>query len=402
MLKKLVKIVQRKRNLDAFSGEVYWKNLTFTNVISELCSLSTREFHTMPDINVGIDSLKVELGAKPNIFEGLLGIAVTCRDEEGFIKAYRQCMSQSLTQAKINTTRIVLKAYDISRLVEGQEKNFLVSFLDSMNDVIERIDIFYTRYNPKKLPKISMYGEDQPITKNPVEFLRTIANRYPHACGYWYFSIYSSQNVSRMYLDHFDTCHTPAWESLSKFKNLSVLYKGSNCNCLLSLADLLARLTATEVKTKGEDFNREGFERIHSAFPWTKKVVVHDLGGSTQILKSITPKNRRSVDLTDYIARPMVFVPLESLVGLRGANEERNMFENLPIFNDLSNFLFFTKGSFKYFEPSEDVGRIRKGDFLLVLGKNSQDMYKYLKQCGSELEMLTPSRLKKENSKFIN
>lgn len=38
---------------------------------------------------VGIDSLKIELGSAPRAFEGLLGIAVTCKKEEPFVDQYK-------------------------------------------------------------------------------------------------------------------------------------------------------------------------------------------------------------------------------------------------------------------------------------------------------------------------
>lgn len=350
---------------------------------------------------VGIDALKIELGGGPKIFEGLLGIAVTCKDETSFIKLYRECMTKSLAELEIKTPRVVLKAYDVSKLAPEHENEIIIPFLDYLNKEIERIDIYSTRYNPKKLPSVSVFGEDQPTTKSPVEFIRLISNGYPHCCGYWYLNEYSSKGLGKMYLDHFESCHTPAWDSLSKFKGLTVVYKGGNCNCLISSADLLVRLTATEVKRKNEDFNREGLGRIHSDFSWFKKVFTHDLGGSTQILKFMAPITRREIELSKYIARPLVFIPTESLAGVP-TREERDLFESLPVFDDLSNFLFFTKGSFKYFRPSVDIRTATEGDYFLVLGPNSESMYTYLKNCGTKLTRMTTDELREKTDKFIN
>jgi len=341
---------------------------------------------------VGIDSLKIELGNAPNIFEGLLGIAVTCKDEKSFIDLYRACMPKALQELGIKSNRIVLKAYDISKLAPENEDKIIIPFLDCLKEEIERIDIYYTRYNANKLPRISIYGKDQPTTKNPVEFLRIICNGYPHYVGYWYLNEYSSKDIGKMYLDHFESCLTPAWESLSQFKGLTIVYKGGNCNCLISASDLLLRITITQLKERNEDFWREGLERIHSVFSWSKKVLVHELGGSTAILKFITPTNRRLIDLTSYIARPLVFVPTESLAGVP-TNEERDLFEDLPVFDDLSNFLFLTQGSFKYFRPSADVRIGKEGDYFLVLGPNGESLYEYLRNCGTKLTKITADEL---------
>jgi len=345
--------------------------------------------------SVGIDSLKIELGNSPNIFEGLLGIAVTCKNEKSFVDLYRACMPKALEKLGIKTNRIVLKAYDISKHAPEHEYDVLIPFLDCLKEEIERIDIYYTRYNTNKLPRISIYGKDQPTTKNPVEFLRIISNGYPHYVGYWYLNKYSSKDIGKMYLDHFESCLTPAWESLSQFKGLTVVYKGGNCNCLVSTSDLLLRITVTQLKAKNEDFWKDGLERIHSAFSWSNKVTVNELGGSTAILKFMTPINRRLIDLTSYIARPLVFVPTENLAGIP-TKEERDLFEDLPVFDDLSNFLFLTQGSFKYFRPSSDVRIGREGDYFLVIGQNSERLYEYLKKCGTNLIKITPEELREK------
>jgi hypothetical protein len=158
---------------------------------------------------------------------------------------------------------------------------------------------------------------------------------------------------------------------------------------------LLVRITITELKKKNEDFWREGLQRIHSVFPWAQKVFVHELGGSTSILKFMTPVNRRPIDLTSYIARPLVFVPTESLAGIP-TNEERDLFEDLPVFDDLANFLFLTQGSFKYFRPGADVRMGKEGDYCLVLGPNSESLYQYLKNCGTKLSRITPDELREK------
>jgi hypothetical protein len=342
---------------------------------------------------VGIDSVKAELGNAPNIFEGILGIAVTCKDEKTFIGRYRECMPKALEGLGIKSNRIVLKAYDLSRLAPENEDKILIPFLDCLKEEIEKIDIYYTRYNANKLPRISIYGKDQPTSKNPVEFVRIICNAYPHYVGYFYLNEYSSKDIGKIYLDHFDSCLTPAWESLSQFKGLTVVYKGGNCNCLISTSDLLVRITVTELKKKNEHFWRDGLLRIHSVFPWSPKVFVHELGGSTSILRFMTPVNRRPIDLTSYIARPLVFVPTESLAGV-ATNEERDLFEDLPVFDDLANFLFLTQGSFKYFKPGADIRMGKEGDYCLVVGPNSESLYQYLKKCGTKLSVISPEELK--------
>lgn len=349
----------------------------------------------MPMSAVGIDSIKVELGNAPTIFEGLLGIAVTCKNEAKFVTAYRKCLPKALDSLGTKTARKVLKAYDISKLAPQRENEIIIPLLDCLNSEIERIDIYYTRYNANKLPEITIFGKDQPTKKSPVEFVRLVSNAYPHYAGYYYLNEYTSNSISTMYLDHFESYLTPCWDTLSRFEGLKVVYKGGNCNSLVATADILLRVTIMQLKSQREDFRADGLLRIHSGFSWSKKVVVHELGGSTAILKTITPTNRRSIDLTNFLARPLVFIPAEGLAGM-DVKDERDMFEELPIFDDLANFLFKTQGSFKFFKPDSDVRIIKKGDYFLVIGPNNEALFKYLKSCGAMLTKITPEDLKEK------
>ena len=73
------------------------------------------------------------------------------------------------------------------------------------------------------------------------------------------------------------------------------------------------------------------------------------------------------------------------------------LIEDLPIFDDLSNFLFNTRGSFKYFRPDSDVRIGKSGDYFLVLGENSERLFQYLKNCGTNLTKITPDNLREKN-----
>jgi hypothetical protein len=346
---------------------------------------------------VGIDSVKVELGHKPNIFEGLLGIAVSCKDEKIFAEAYRTCKQATLEKIGIKANKIVLKAFDISKIAPEHENEFLLPFMDCLSESIERIDVYYTRYNATKLPTVTVYGRDQPEAKNPIEFLRLIANGYPHIVACYYLSEYTNKDTKKIYVDHFESMYTPCWDSLSHYDGLTVVYKGGNCNCLISVADLLLRITIMQLKQKNEGFRLEGLQRIYAAFTWSKKVQIHEMGGNTAILKSVTPYNRRNIDLTPYIARPLVFVPTETLAGI-AQKEERDLFEDLPVYEDLANFLFAVKGTFKYFRPDSDIKLCKTGDYFLVLGENTERLFKYLKNCGAPLKKITPEELIKKTS----
>jgi len=314
-------------------------------------------------------------------------------------KRYVLALKSLFESRKINCERIVCKSVDIARLIPKPENmvRFLKDFFISINDEIERIDIYCTRYNSKKLPYITVYGEDRPERKKPVEFIRMISNGYPHVCAWRYLSHFS-ETECKIYLDYFESDRTPAMDFLSNFP-LNVLYKGDSCNCLLSASDLFIRLTTLLLKNENADFNWRGLKVLHSTFPWNDKTSANTLGGQTFILKNVTPYSREAIDLSPYIKHPIVFIPHESPGGLK-AKEEQKLLESMPIYTKLLNFLFYIDGNFKFFSPVNDVRLIKKGDYMLVMGKRGEEIFRYLVKGGAPIVKITLDEITDQIQKF--
>lgn len=338
---------------------------------------------------VGFDSIKLDLGAFSTRFEGLLGVGITAVDEDSFTEKYVAVLKSLFDSIGVDCDRLVCKSVDIARFVQSPESmiQFLEAFFNSINDEIERIDIYCTRYNSAKIPTITIYGADRPEYKKPVEFIRKIANGYPHVCAWRYLSHFGDKD-RMIYLDHFESDQTPAWDFLSNFPNIKVVYKGDSCNCLLSSADLLIRLTILLLKKNRVGFNWRGLKSIHSPYAWGTKTSTNTLGGQTFILKHITPYSRKQIDLSTFINHPIVFIPHESPSGMI-SKEEQRLFENMPIYGKLLNFLFYINGSFKYFNPIDDVKHVQEGDYMLVMGKHSESLLEYLQAGGVTINKIT-------------
>jgi hypothetical protein len=323
---------------------------------------------------VGFDSIKVELGAFSTKFEGLLGVGVTVRDEQSFKEKYVGSLQSLFESNDIDCDRLVCKSAELSKYIQAPESmiGFLEDFFENINEEVERLDIYCTRYSSRRLPSITVYGADRPEHIKPVDFVRKIASGYPHVCAWRYLSHFYKEEC-RVYLDHFESDQTPAWDFVSKFPHIRVLYKGDNCNCLLSAADLFIRLTILLLKKYNAGFSLRGLKQLHSTYPWNSKVSANTLGGQTYILKNVTPYQHRPIDLSDFINHPIVFIPPEKPGGIR-SNEEKQLFENMPIYTKLLNLLFYIDGSFKYFMAG-DIRLVQKGDFMLIMGKHGEELF---------------------------
>lgn len=247
---------------------------------------------------VGFDSIKLELGAFSTKFEGLLGVGIKALDEESFNSKYLDSLGTLFKSINVNRERLVCKAADLARHVQNSEEmiKYLIEFFQKMNDEIERIDIYCTRFNSKKLPRITIYGQDRPESIRPVQFVRKISNGYPHICAWRYLSYFYNED-NKVYLDKFEAENTPAWDFISQLPNINVLYKGDNCNCLLSSADLFIRLTVLLLKRVRGNFNWRGLKALHSQYLWDDKTSANTLGGQTYILRHMTPYSRTPINL---------------------------------------------------------------------------------------------------------
>jgi len=349
---------------------------------------------------VGFDSIKLELGAFSTRFEGLLGVGITVTNEDSFREKYIAVLKSLFESIGVSCERLVCKSVDIAKFVPSPQGmvQFLEAFFTNINDEIERIDIYCTRLNSAKIPKITIYGADRPEHKKPVEFIRKIANGYPHVCAWRYLSHFGDKDCP-IYLDHFESDQTPAWDFLSNFPNIKALYKGDSCNCVLSSADLFIRLTALLLKKSQAGFNWRGLKGLHSLYPWDAKTSTVTLGGQTYILKNITPYLRKPIDLSTFVNHPIVFIPHEKPSGLM-SKEEQRLFENMPIYNKLLNYLFYIGGSFKYFNPTDDVKLAQEGDYMLVMGKRSESLWEYLKAGGVTFNKITLEEIETKLEEF--
>lgn len=347
---------------------------------------------------IGFDSIKLDLGGFSSKFEGLLGVGIKVNDEEKFTQKYIETMNNLFEKWNIVCPRLVNKSADLAKFLINVDDmiNFLLELFVEIQEEIEEIQIYCTRFNTQKLPQITIFGADKPEYVKPVQFVRLMSNGYPHVCA-WSYLTNSNDVESNIYLDKFESYITPAWDHISKNPNLKVFYKGDNCNCLLSSSDLFIRLTTLLLKKNRANFNWKGLMALHKYFDWKQKVTSHTLGGQTKILRNITPYSKKEINLSSFINHPIVFIPQENPADWT-SKEERKLFEEMPIYNDLVNYLFHIGGSFKYF-TTKDIKLAEAGDYMLVMGENGDRIFNYLVAGGVPVEKITLKEIQQLNDK---
>jgi len=340
---------------------------------------------------------KVEFRFTQSKFEGLLGVVVEINND-GFHEKYISTLKENLSRYGITCKRLVMSSADIRGYIHNEEtfRIFLKEFIDNIIASVEAIKVFHTRYNSKKLPLISVYGKSGIKQIVPVEFIRKIARSYPIIC-IWRQCYLDKDSLSGIFhVDGFDTERSPAWDFIEtnlKKGSLNVIYKGDQCNPIISTADLVVRYIETDIRLNNGQFNDEGISECLSR--WGDKFEQYPLTGQSWALKNMSPYSEGNLDLSKYITHPIVFIPKEQPYELR-SEDEIKVFEKLPIYDAIINFLVKIKGTLKHIELPKDMALAKSDvDYLLIMGSRGEELYKYLNSGGLRLKRLDIGELEK-------
>jgi len=168
--------------------------------------------------SVGVDSTRFVHGKRDRYVEALLGVTVSTPDDALFKESYDQAIEDVFDEFGKKRTRRVYKSADIAALFARKEIDIIGNILEKCSNLISRIDIFYSRYDTKHIPKVFVYSKDRPDNLTPVEFVRKIENSYPHICVWGCLGMYPEALDCVFYMDHFEGELTSAWDQISQLK----------------------------------------------------------------------------------------------------------------------------------------------------------------------------------------
>lgn len=262
-------------------------------------------------VHIGIDTCvftRNDQDIEDKKFISMIGVAVATEDLEGFEELYKKALKDSFDEIGITINRNILSSNEILSITKGNigiHENIFRAILPK----ISKLNIFFPIFNSKRILKIKVYGKKKHTKEISISefYNRHLINSFPHIC-LWKIYNYIFGTKAVVYIDHFQSEITEAWEIISKYPKIYCYINGDITNTLISAADILCRLVENRLKEKNLFLRADNLVKI---FPELKKnqLFCHWIGNHH--LPKITMIHTNKVLLNKYIKRPIFYLYLE-------------------------------------------------------------------------------------------
>jgi hypothetical protein len=350
----------------------------------------------------GVDSKEYirqweERGEEENIlkeFRANIGCIVNPEDIEKFEDDYDTIMDALFKKFSVERIKKVYSSLEIGRLFPGNEKKIKAFHLAFMREILNLKDInvnyFFTTINSKYLEnnEVNIFGKyGRPTrTKNPIQFLNFINNYYNVLCAWKLTERTTLKNCTFIFDGMENIYPTEAFQKLTKYNNIRIVYSGDLTDPLLSTADILIKQLDLFLR---EDYKPLNENTINGIITYDNKIdpkniYIHYIGNpDISKIKPLEDRVLRVNDLYEYIRRPIIFVSKGSLPG------QRSTLENLPILKKIHDKAYGIQASIRIYDSKIDSGIIGKdpenSDYFISLTKESDEEFELLKRGGSNI-----------------
>ena len=247
------------------------------------------------------------------VTKALLGASVTTQDQD-FDKKYQEAMRETLHKHGIHQKKQIYKGAHLIKQIKGKYEDVFTDILNAMEPSIEHIDLYHATYLHKNPTEdyVSIFGKAQGQRLTPLEYVEKNKNGFDQACTWWNWVLYSKQEPEHQYyIDHFNSKVTTGWKELENSNvDMKVLYSGCECNCLVSLADLILK----EVET----FHFGAIDYLSILEPIRNKIrdyglrknriKSYNLSKTDIVIRRTVPEVPLDIDLTPYLKHPIYFI----------------------------------------------------------------------------------------------
>ncbi len=249
----------------------------------------------------GIDSVAHERQWIRGVWKSVIGLCVGVEDFKKFESSYKEKVREILKNNGFHPQRSVYSSYSINRLTRNPllATKIFEEIFNSLKDDIKTFHFIISMY--PKMPEIFIFGRRRMSFLSPKDFMeRHLIRSYPHVCAW---KILSLPNT-KVFVDSFDGYLTSAWEDIDTNQNMEILFHGDESNTLISMADIVLRVTDKRLK---ENFKFLGRREIKEIFPELEnKLEVSFLGKS--VLPKVTPLVNITMPIYKKVKHPIVFI----------------------------------------------------------------------------------------------
>lgn len=315
---------------------------------------------------------------KPIVLKALVGASVTTEDQK-FDGHYQTILSNAFEKHEIHQEKIIYKGAQLLKKISAKFDDVITDILNDIEQYISHIDLYFATY-PK--PYISIYGKAQGQRLPPLEFIEKHKNGFPQACTWWHWKKYSETEKEHEYLiDYFDSKITPAWTELEENKvNMQVFYSGSQCNSLISFADLL--LKTIELFHFGIiDYRSIGqpLWKRSKTYALSQKIHSYNLSKYDWVIRATVPDSPLIINLNGYVKHPIYFIAWTPTLP---RTTVKKSFEWSKLYNAIMKKAIDTSGCVKFLDFDKDATFWDSNDVIIPWEAQDEEHIRLLTSMG--------------------
>jgi len=299
--------------------------------------------------------------SKPIVLKALIGASVTTQDPD-FDEHYQTTMKNVFEKHKIRQEKPIYKGAHLLKQIGANFDDVITDILNSLDSSITHVDLYFATY-PK--PYVSIFGKAQGQRLSPMEYIDKHKNGFAHACAWWHWRTYSKNEMPSEYcIDHFDGKSTPAWAEMeSNNVNMKTYYSGSECNCLISFADLLLK-TIEKFHFGTIDYRSIGqpiWKRCKN-YALTQRIKSYNLAKFDWVIRATVPELPLEINLNQCVKHPIFFIAWSPTMPRKTVKPS---FEWSKFYNSVIRRAIKTKGCVKLLDFDRDMTFWDDSDFII-------------------------------------
>ena len=328
-------------------------------------------------------------------FRTQLGVGVVVSDKEAFRDRFAAKFAELRGSLGIGGQVPFCPSSHLLR--QGQEE--AVAFSDrlvgAVQDLIENVHCFYVILPPAEPDTVRVGGIGCPTRQIPTWlFIKNLGPMFSYLAAedYLYQNRGSDMGGVEFHIDGFVSKQTRAWERLVSKVSPKVFWRGDECNPFIACADLVAFLTDMRLHRRRLPLRRDSIAEVWRGYAF--KTTVHYANRDGIAMQAWY--NDEPVHVWPYVARPTVFLAVDSLSQDRGARgvgdrvgagaepepeagrqdgarlSRSKVLAKTAAYAAAVRYAFERSASLKFFDWHEDFGNVRDQDTFVYIGAESK------------------------------
>lgn len=280
-----------------------------------------------------------------------------------------------------------------------------------MEPYINGIHITYVILPIHKYPEINVGGKRcENKTVKTEKFLRDLTPSFSYITAWDYLMSRMSliDGDCEIHIDGFRGKECQAWNDLVKRCKPIIFPHGDECNCFISIADIIAFVTDHRLYQNYVKLNEDGIQKIWSG---NGIEISHHYIDPKRISK-ISWYSEFLIETSHLLSRPIVYFMADTINvnNIAKPNDDEYAVKDRPkpqgikmkhpeLFRAAIQYAEYLGGSFKVYDKDQDLSLIRDKDVIVYMGSDSKKLAEMYHD-GYDIEILKAKEMKKKIEKL--